>query len=53
MLGLRYLKGPYSRENIIKAIIAIIKTYKIINKIGYFIFNNARLNNTYISAIIK
>ena len=53
MLRLRYLKGPYSRENIIEAIIAIIKTYKIIGKIGYFILDNAGLNNTYISAIIK
>ena len=36
-----------------EAIIAVIKTYKIINKIGYFILNNARLNNTYINTIIK
>ena len=36
-----------------EAIIAVIKTYKIINKIGYFIRNNVGLNNTYISAIIK
>ena len=53
MLGLYYLKGPYSKENITEAIIAIIKTYKIIGKIGYFVLNNAGLNNTYISAIIK
>ena len=36
-----------------EAIIAVIKTYKIINKIGYFVLNNARSNNTYISTIIK
>ena len=36
-----------------EAIIAIIKTYKIINKIGYFVFDNAGLNNTYISTIMK
>ena len=53
MLGLRRLKGPYSGENIAEAIIAVIKTYEIIGKIGYFILNNAGLNNTYISAIIK
>ena len=53
MLELYYLKGPYFRENIAEAIIAIIKTYKIISKIGYFILNNAGLNNTYISTIIK
>ena len=53
MLGLCCLKGPYSKENITEAIITVIKTYKIISKIGYFILNNARLNNTYISTIIK
>ena len=36
-----------------EVIIAVVKTYKIINKIGYFVLNNARSNNTYISAIIK
>ena len=53
MLKLRRLKGPHSKENIAEAIITVVKTYKIINKIGYFILNNAGLNNTYISAIIK
>ena len=36
-----------------EAIVAVIKTYEIINKIGYFILNNAGSNNTYISAIIE
>ena len=53
MLGLCYLKGLYSGKNIAEAIIAVIKTYKIISKIGYFILNNTGLNNIYISAIIK
>ena len=53
MLGLRCLKGLYSGENIAEAIVAVIKTYKIINKIGYFVLNNAGLNNTCISAIIE
>jgi hypothetical protein len=53
LLKLHRLKGPYSGENITEAIVAVIETYKIINKIGYFVFDNARLNNTYISAIIK
>ena len=53
MLGLCCLKSPYFRENIAEAIIAIIKTYEIIGKIDYFILDNAGLNNTYISAIIK
>jgi len=53
LLGLRCLKGLYSGENIAEAIVAVIKTYKIINKIGYFVLNNAGLNNTCISAIIE
>ena len=53
MLRLHHLKGPHSRENITKTIITVIKTYEIINKIGYFVLDNARSNNTYISAIIK
>ena len=53
MLRLYRLKSPYSKENIAEAIITIIKTYKIINKIGYFVLNNAGLNNTYINTIIK
>ena len=53
MLGLCRFKGHYSEENIVEAIVAVIKTYKIINKIGYFVLNNAGLNDTYISTIIK
>ena len=53
MLKLHRLKSPYSKENITEAIITVIKTYEIISKIGYFILNNARSNDTYISTIIK
>ena len=53
MLRLRRLKGPYSKENIAEAIIAVVKTYEIINKIGYFVLNNAGLNDTCVSTIIK
>ena len=53
MLGLYCLKGPYSRENIMETIVAVIETSEINSKIGYFILNNAGSNNTYISAIIE
>jgi hypothetical protein len=53
LLRLRRLKGPYSGENIVEAIVAVIKTYEIIGKIGYFVLNNAGLNDTCVSAIIK
>jgi hypothetical protein len=53
LLGLCRLKSLYFGENITEAIVTVVKTYKIISKIGYFILNNAGLNNTCISAIIK
>ena len=53
LLGLRRLKGPHSRENIAEAIISVVETYGITNRIGYFVLNNAGSNNTYVSAIIK
>jgi hypothetical protein len=53
LFKLRHLKGSYSEENIVKVIITIIKIYEITNKIDYFILNNVRLNDTYISVIIK
>ena len=53
MLRLHRLKGPHSGENIAETIVAVVKTYEISNKIGYFVLDNAGLNNIYISAIIK
>ena len=53
MLRLYRLKGPYSRENITEAIVAVVEIYEIISKIGYFVLDNAGLNDTYVSAIIK
>jgi len=53
LLGLRRLKGPHSGENIAEAIVAVVKTYKIIDKIGYFVLDNAGLNDTCVSAIIE
>ena len=53
LLGLRRLRGPHSGENIIEAIISVIKTYKITNRIGYFVLNNTGSNNTCVSAIIE
>jgi hypothetical protein len=53
LLGLHRLKGLYSRENITEAIVTVVKTYKIIGKISYFILDNVGLNNTCVSAIIK
>ena len=53
LLRLRHLKGSYSGENIAEAIVSVVETYGITDRIGYFVLNNAGLNNTYISAIIK
>jgi len=53
LFGLHHLKGPHSGENIAETIIAVVETYKIIDKIGYFVFDNAGSNNTYVSTIIE
>ena len=53
MLKLYCPKGPYFKKNIAEAIITVIKTYKIISKIGYFVLNNAGSNNTCVSTIIE
>ena len=52
LLGLRRLKGPHSGENIAEAIVAVVKTYEIIGKIGYFVLDNAGSNDTCVSAIV-
>jgi len=53
LFGLCRLKGLYFGENIAEIIIAVVETYEIINKIGYFVFDNAKLNNICINAIIE
>ena len=54
LLGLRYLRGPHSGENITEAILQVIHKYGLTgNHIGWFILNNVSLNNTYVAEILK
>jgi hypothetical protein len=52
VLGLYKVVGEYSSENIIAMLLKIFKDYRINNNIGYFIADNAELNNIYIEAIL-
>ena len=54
LLGLHYLRGPHSGENITEAILQVIHKYGLTgNHIGWFILNNVSLNNTYVAEILK
>ena len=53
LLGLRRLKGPHSGENIAEAMVAVAKTYEIMDQIGYFVLDNAGSNDTCVSAMIE
>jgi hAT family C-terminal dimerisation region len=52
MLGLRRLQGPHSGENIAEAVMSIIKTYGISDRIGYFVLDNATSNTTCVTNIL-
>ena len=54
LLGLHYLRGPHSGENITEAILQVIREYRLTgNHIGWFILNNASSNDTYVAEILK
>ena len=36
----------------VAVLIALFKDYRIVGNLGYFIANNADINNTYINAIL-
>jgi hypothetical protein len=52
LLALRRLKGTYSGENQAELILDTLRTYNI-KKIGYFVCDNATLNDTTIQAILR
>lgn len=52
LLGLRRLRGPHSGENIAEAIVSVIRTYEITNKIGYFVLDNASSNTTCVTWVL-
>jgi len=53
LIGMRRLKGAYTSESIAEVVIPIIKAMGVINQLGFFIGDNAGLNNTVIRAILS
>ena len=52
LLGLRRLKGPHSGENMAQLVIELIEEYELIDKIGYFVLDNATSNDTCVAAVL-
>jgi hypothetical protein len=52
LADIRRVKGSHSDENIAKAIIPILKKMISIERLGFFISDNASPNNTVIRAIL-
>ena len=52
ILRLCEIIGKYTSKNIVGVFIDLFRDYKIIGNIGYFIANNAELNNIYINIVL-
>jgi hypothetical protein len=52
LLGLRRLRGRHSGENIAEAVVSVVNSYKIADKIGCFVLDNATLNDTCVKKIL-
>jgi hypothetical protein len=53
VLGLRELNGEHSGENMAEILLQIIRDYKIMGRIGYFMADNASTNDTCINAVLQ
>jgi hypothetical protein len=53
LIGLRRVRGAYNSKNMAEAIILVLKEMDIINKLRFFIGDNAGNNDTYIRAILR
>ena len=53
LLGLRRLRGPHSGENMAQLIIEIIMEYDVVDKIGYFVLDNASSNDTCVRVVLQ
>jgi|SRR6266536_525186 len=53
LLGLRQLKGTYSKENIVEIMRTLIYEYEIENRIGYFVLDNINSNNTCVRELLS
>ena len=46
LLGLRELHGKHSGENIAKLVLEVLEDFQILGKLGYFVMDNATVNDT-------
>ena len=53
VLGLREIIGEYTGENMAGVLIDLFRDYGIAGNIGYFMADNAELNDTCIDAILR
>jgi hypothetical protein len=51
LIGIRRVRGSYSGENTVKAIIPVLIEIGVINKLEFFIVDNAIVNDVTISLI--
>jgi hypothetical protein len=48
VLSLLKLNGLHNRVNIASSVLRVIEDYGIVSKVGYFMIDNAKSNNTMI-----
>ena len=46
VLALRKLDGPHTSENQLQLVMEVIEEYRIASKVGYFMMDNAKNNET-------
>jgi len=46
LIGLKRLRGSHSGENMAQLLIELLRDYELINKLRYFVIDNAPLNDT-------
>jgi len=51
LLGLKALHSLYSSKNVATILMQIIKDYNLQTRLGFYIFNNPRDNNTLLLSI--
>ena len=52
LLAIRQLKGEHSGENIAASVLKVIKEYRIRDRIGFFVLDNAGSNDTAVEHIL-
>lgn len=53
VLGLREVVGEHTNKNMAAVLVTLFRDYGIAGNIGFFIADNAKLNNTCINAVLQ